>query len=109
MNNRKNKEKQLLKELKKCWYLPKEDKSFWIENMSDLPNHTLLNVLKSIQHSNKLMSKFLQTAIDENPGNNYVKEIKAKINQIKLKAFEIEEEESKSKLDDELERQINNI
>ena len=100
------KEAKLKKALKECWYLDKQKKQYWLDSISTIPDIVLDNVLNDITGSNKIVEKSLRTAIKANPKNNFLASIKSQIKKIKLHAFEIEEDESKSHLDQDLEDQL---
>ncbi len=95
--------------MQNCWYLSKEEKSFWVKNLPNLPDHTLLNVLAAISESNNVMNESISAAIEANPDNNYLKQITNKINQIKKHAFNMEEEDMKISAEQDLEKQMENL
>lgn len=109
MADRAQKEAELLKALKECWYLPEEEISFWTENIRSLPDHSLDNVLAEVSRSNRIMSGSINAALGKNPNNTYLEEIKSKIKKIKKTAFEIEEGSPREKAEKELEQKLKEI
>ena len=107
--SRKQKEADLLEILQQCWYLPEDEKKFWIENVKTLPDHTLNNVIAEVSRSNQIMSKSINAALENNPKNSYLKEIKSKIQKFKQTAFDIEEGAPREKAENELEQKLKEI
>lgn len=109
MTDRKSLEEKLKKNIKRCLLLSKEDKSFWLDHLSILPETVLENVNKLIEEKNKIMDKYLDAAFKNDPNHKYLNELKSKIKKIKEKAFAIEEGTSKEKAEMEMQKQMENL
>ena len=108
-DDRKKKEKLLKEAINRSILVDDEEKVFWLENVSTLPDPILDNVLKAFSSNNEITDEYINTAIKDNPDKDYFAEIKNKVMQIKKAAIEMDEEESKAKLDEDLEKQIKNL
>lgn len=102
-------EQQLHDELFRCILLTEEDKTFWSENASSLPQVVLDNVLRIVQEKNKTVDEYVAAALAEDKDHRYLAELKAKIQQIKKKVFELEEGEKKEDLEKMLEEQLKDV
>lgn len=108
-DDRKNKERVLLEAIKMSILMSDEEKSFWTGNIPTLPDSILDEVLKAVNGSNKTVESYITAAIESDPDINYLAEIKTKVNKARKKAVAIDEEESKKDLDEDLEKQIQNL
>lgn len=95
---------ELKSEVEKNIYLTMENKYFLLENFSVLPEKILKGLLKDLKKQNTTARKYIEKAIDENPG--LVTEMKSKSRILKQKLTEIQEEEGKEAIERKLEKQL---
>jgi hypothetical protein len=104
------KEEHLIKEIGRSILLSKEDKKFWISQIkSGLPDVILSSLLEQISKNNSTVDSYLDAAIAAGPDNHYLNELKAKVNQIKNRAFEMDESAVKKNLEKDLETKLEEI
>jgi|WetSurMetagenome_2_1015567.scaffolds.fasta_scaffold351064_2 hypothetical protein len=108
-SERAHKEQALIAALEAAWFFPAEEKRYWIENVSILPDHTLDNVLDQVRHTSEIIGNCINAALEKNPDNPYLKEIKLKVQKGKKNAFEIEEAPNKNKAEEELTKNLKEI
>jgi len=109
MKDRKTAIESLRTELARCILLEEEEKKFWIDHASSLPSIVLENVCKIISDKNKIMDVFLMEALQNDPDHIYLSNLKAKILEIKKKAFEIEQASSEQTAEEILKKQLENL
>jgi len=101
--------KQLITEIEKCLLLSDEDKQFWLENSENLPRTVVDSLYKNIHDKNLMMAKYLAAAIDNDPEQKLIGELKQKIKKLKATALQIEEKEQQSDVDAVLNDDLSNL
>jgi hypothetical protein len=109
MANREQKEQKLREAVKRSILLSPEDKKFWIDHAAMLPNPVLDDVYKLIQSKNEVVDNYLMAALEKDKEHKYLLELKQKIQNIKQKAFEMEEEATHENAEDILKKELDNL
>lgn len=109
MTNSQIKKEDLKKLISSSLLLSDEDKDFWLANADSLPDFISEKVFNSIQKGETIVKKALDAAIKQDPDQQYLSELKAKITGIKRKAFEIEEKSEEVDVEKLLEEKLHNI
>ena len=97
--SRKAREKYLLKEISLCLLMPADEKKFWADSVTTLPEHVLENVTRLVSEKNRTVEKYTRVALAQDKDHIYLAELKAKVEQIKRKAFAFDEESQKTDVD----------
>ena len=82
---------QLKTELERSVLLEPEDKKFWLENLDTLPQISVQNVLKALQPKNQLVDSYVDAALSQDKGQQYLKDLQNQIKKIQQDAFKVEE------------------
>lgn len=109
MKDRSQKENELKDELNRCLLLKSEDKKFWLDHITLLPDKSLENVLKAIKKKNSIVDEYIDAAFADDPEHNYLAELKSKIKKIKEKAFEMDESKEKESAEEILRKKLENL
>lgn len=109
MKNRKQKEQQLRDELSRSMLISDEDRMFWNDQLSTLPDALLEIVLREISESNGQVDAYVEAALEEDKDHKYLSELKEKIKQMKEKAFAMEEGVEKESAEETLEQQLEDL
>ena len=109
MEDRAKKEEELKKALAHCVLLSSEDKRFWEENASNLPDQVLLNVINAVKKKNEMVDQYLEAALEKDSEHMYLKNLKAMIQKIQEEAFQMEEAGEKETLEETLKKQLEDL
>ena len=109
MEDRAKKEEELKKALAHCVLLTSEDKQFWEENASKLPDQVLINVINAVKKKNAMVDQYLEAALEKDDEHMYLKNLKAMIQKIQNDAFQMEEEGEKETLEETLKKQLEDL
>ena len=82
---------QFRSELQKSLLLEEVDKQYWLENCEKLPVAFLKSVYRLIRGKNKMMEKYIHTALENDTDHVHLADLKAKIKKLKLQSMEIDE------------------
>ena len=96
-------------ELKRCLLLSDEDRKYWLDNAETLPTIIIEGVLKVVKEKNGLMDKYMRIALQNDPNQTHLIELKTKIKQLKQTSLTIEEKVQTPNADEELERKLANL
>ena len=92
--------KRFLVEVKRCLLLEDSEKDYWIKKIDDIPAEFLKSIYKTILEKNRLMDKYVLTAVKNDP--SLLQELKNSINKIKKNAIAMEEKMSSPDADEDL-------
>lgn len=107
--NRKQKEKLLISEVKRSLLLTKEEKKFWTEQASSLPDQVLENTILAITTKNRVVDKYTKAALAKDKDHILLTELNAKVQMIKRKAFSFDEESQKTDVEKQLSEELQDI
>jgi hypothetical protein len=99
--------KRFLEEVKRCLLLDDSEKDYWIKKIDDIPTEFLKSIYKTIQVKNRLMDKYVLTAVKNDPA--LLQELKNSINKIKKNAIAMEEKMSSPDADEDLMTKLKEI
>lgn len=109
MTEREEKEARLKDAIVKSLILSAEDRDFWLSHAGFLPNVVLENVTGIIESKNKIMEDYIQAELKNDPDHNYLTQLKTKIQEIKKKAFSMNEEKEKEGAEEGLNKLLDNL
>lgn len=98
--------KKLVEEIKKSLLLDDADKQYWLENGKNLPDVIIEGVYNAVKAKNDLMQIYIKTALKNDPDQNYLKQLKTKIKEIKSETLKLSEKEQTADADEILAAQL---
>jgi hypothetical protein len=106
---RAQKQRELIAALDEAWYLPDEDKLYWIENIETMPSPMLEATTNAIKAKSNLVDKYVGTALEEDKDHMLMAELKNKVLTLKKKAFSIDESAEKGDIEEDLSKKLQEI
>lgn len=103
---------QLQDELQKTLLLEDEDRAYWLENLTSLPQPIIENLLTSLLPKNQLVDSYIQIALSQDKNQEHLKALKSQVRQIKQQAYNIEEKSqtpTQQKSEEDLLKQLDKI
>ncbi len=83
--------RDLGKEISRSILLTEKEKTFWLARLPSLPRTLMGIVLKMIRGRNKIVDRYIETALAGKDGRNAMADLKIRIVAIKRHAWEMEE------------------
>jgi F0F1-type ATP synthase membrane subunit b/b' len=109
MNTRQRDETKLIALINHCILLNVEEKKGLLKLLPLFTDKKLLEAIKSIQDKNKITDQYLKAALAQDKNQNYLKQISQDIKKAKREAKKIYEKNSKSKAEQKLKEEIQNL
>ena len=85
--------KEFKSEVEKCLLLDEADKKYWLENAENISPDVLESVYNVVKNKNDLMSKYISTALANDPNHEILAELKQKIKSIRSGSLKLAEKE----------------
>ncbi len=105
--------KKLIQEVKdgmeKSLIISPEDKSYWLPRLDDLPVPVLENILRMVKSKNDIIDGYISDALSGDTDGKYMAGLKAKVREIKQKAFNLQEKSENKAEEKKMEKMLKNI
>ncbi len=109
MTVRQTKENLLKNKISHSLLLPQSEKEFWLNKIETLPDINLERLLSEFQEKNKVIDRYIQTALQNDPNHQHLSEMKALIINLKKEAFQLEGKSEEQDADALLEKNLSNL
>lgn len=108
-SERVQKENRLKQAIAECLILDPEDRNFWLNHISVVPEMVLENVTKILESKKKSIDVYINAALEKDPDKKYLSNLKQTILKIKEEAFNIDESSTKKTAEENLKDQLKKL
>lgn len=93
-------------EVGKSLIMTDDDKSYWLKAAEGLNPEILESVYNMVKDRNEMISGYIRVALQHDPDQQYLNELKTKIKELKKNTLQIEEKSTQPNAEDELAQKL---
>ena len=96
-------------EVQRSLIMDADDKAYWLNAAASLDKAVIQSVFKLVKSKNDQIDGYIKTALENDANQEYLKELKTKIKEIKKNTLQVEEKATQPNAEELLESQLNKL